>query len=134
MIGRMKRSGYGPVSTFRLTETLGGRRRGHKVHAGGLHVFQFSLSSTFALNDSGASSEGRITMLYGNDSRRLVLLTALLPVLLLVLPAVSSAQTGTLTDDATFPTSFPAKVLTVQGSSATGGAAASFIKFKLTPN
>src|SRR6266404_3716629 len=54
--------------------------------------------------------------------------------LLMFVPTTSSAQTGTLTDDATFPTSFPAKVLTVQGSSAMGGAATSFIKFKLTPS
>ena len=53
---------------------------------------------------------------------------------LMVAPSPSSAQTGTLTDDATYPTSFPPKSLTVQGSSATGGAATSFVKFKLTPN
>lgn len=55
-------------------------------------------------------------------------------VAVLLLPTILFAQTGTLTDDATFPTSFPLKSLTVQGSSATGGTATSFVKFKLTPN
>lgn len=44
----------------------------------------------------------------------------------------SFAQGGTLTDNATFPANF--STLTVQGSSATDGSAASFVKFKLTPN
>jgi len=45
---------------------------------------------------------------------------------------IASAQQGTLTDNATFPTSLTS--LTVQGSGNPEGAAASFVKFKLTPN
>ncbi|HBB96571.1 MAG TPA: hypothetical protein DC054_14385, partial [Blastocatellia bacterium] len=56
----------------------------------------------------------------------------LLAIALLVFQSKSFAQQGTLTDNATFPASVSA--LTVQGSSATEGSAASFIKFKLTPN
>jgi len=62
-------------------------------------------------------------------------LTALLAgAVIMLLPVVSLGQQGTLTDDATFPTSFPVKSLTVNGSSASGGPATSFLKFKLTPN
>jgi hypothetical protein len=55
-----------------------------------------------------------------------------LTIALFVFQSDSLAQQGTLTDNATFPANISA--LTVQGSSATEGAAASFIKFKLTPN
>src|SRR5882724_7242017 len=62
-------------------------------------------------------------------------LTALLAgAVIMLLPVVSFGQQGTLTDDATFPTSFPLKSITVHGSGASGGSATSFLKFKLTPN
>jgi len=56
----------------------------------------------------------------------------LFSVALLLMQSVSFAQQGTLTDNATFPTGFTA--LTVQGDSAAGGPAVSFVKFKLSPN
>ena len=55
-----------------------------------------------------------------------------LTIALFIFQGESFAQQGTLTDNVTFPASVSA--LTVQGSSAPEGSAASFIKFKLTPN
>lgn len=56
----------------------------------------------------------------------------LLTITLLLIQSESFAQQGTLTDNATFPTSFT--TLTVQGDGAAGGSAVSFVKFKLSPN
>lgn len=66
----------------------------------------------------------------GSVRRALRIIIVILPIVLG--QSVVTAQQGTLTDNATFPTTFTG--LIIQGSGTPEGLATSFVKFKLTPN